>query len=1051
MLKQGKALETQKLTPVDEIGNGYVLPTWLMHSQHTIAVLFDQSSTILTANLHFWQVFQGEASSLFQFTKLFSPSDWQQLDLLCQPLFQQTTAQPPVNYRSTHEEQQLEIRWEFSLYAGEKAGCCLGIGQPVSYEAKGRLQLLEKLAASLPVVIYQFHYTPNGKVTIPFVSPQLANLWGIEPNSILQNGQTIFEAIHPEDLGAVADRLQQNFVNKEPWNYSFRIIHPEKGVRWMDSYGIPEVHPDQSITWYGYISDCTEERTLKEKAEWLSKTADLTESCILLLSPQFRVIWANRRFLEQSGFSQEAIKGQTLESLECYPGISGQLKPGQRFHGEILTCKKVKPAHWASLQIQPIAEGDNLLGHMLVEEDITGRKLQELALKEAKADYDDLVRLMPSGIYKFKKHTDGRCGFSYLSPRWFVLNGISPDAIQTQDALPFHIFHPDDAPEFMARHAYAIQHNAPFECEARHLVHGTYHWMYVRSYPRELPDGSVEWIGNQWDITDKKNQEHQLAQSEEKFRLIAENTSDGIGIISAGNILTYVSPSYARQLGFSQEALIGLPLENILAMVHPNDVERVMQRIQKAWQQQEEDYYLTLRVRKQDGGYIWREDHIKQFFDEKGAIRQTYVVSRDITARKKAEASIRYLKGLYILLLEISNYFINVKPGEIDQAILTMLSKVGKFVRADRVYVFDYFLEEQILRNTHEWCAEGVQPEIENLQQIPLDAFPEWYETHRQGKIFEVTDVESLPLGHPVRAVIEPQGIQSLITIPLVRDGIAIGFLGFDAVSKKRVFKQDEVAILKLMADLLVNVKEKIRTGEKLQKSQNETARALEIVNQQNSRLLEFAYIVSHNIRSHASNLQGLVNLATLGHAEEQPKYLQMMGKATGNLLTTLNHLNEVITIQKTTALHKEPILLRELVTHTLQSLNYELDDKQVEVILQIPEDLHIQANPAYLESVLLNLLTNAIKYRHPGRQPKIEITALQKENRVACVVADNGMGIDLAQHGHKLFGMFKVFHNHPDARGIGLFITKNQVEAMGGKIQVSSEVGKGTVFTIIL
>jgi signal transduction histidine kinase len=104
---------------------------------------------------------------------------------------------------------------------------------------------------------------------------------------------------------------------------------------------------------------------------------------------------------------------------------------------------------------------------------------------------------------------------------------------------------------------------------------------------------------------------------------------------------------------------------------------------------------------------------------------------------------------------------------------------------------------------------------------------------------------------------------------------------------------------------------------------------------------------------------------------------------------------------------------------------------------------------PEYLESILLNLITNAIRYKQPGRKPVIFLQSYLKNDQPYLEVSDNGMGIDLDRHGDKMFGMYKTFHHNPDAKGIGLFITRNQVETMGGSISVTSTVNIGTTFKI--
>jgi signal transduction histidine kinase len=102
-----------------------------------------------------------------------------------------------------------------------------------------------------------------------------------------------------------------------------------------------------------------------------------------------------------------------------------------------------------------------------------------------------------------------------------------------------------------------------------------------------------------------------------------------------------------------------------------------------------------------------------------------------------------------------------------------------------------------------------------------------------------------------------------------------------------------------------------------------------------------------------------------------------------------------------------------------------------------------------YLESILQNLLSNAVKYRATNRHLRLHISSAIVNEKTELRVSDNGLGIDLERFGEKLFGLHKTFHDNKEARGVGLFLTKTQVEAMGGSITVESEVDKGTTFTI--
>jgi len=123
--------------------------------------------------------------------------------------------------------------------------------------------------------------------------------------------------------------------------------------------------------------------------------------------------------------------------------------------------------------------------------------------------------------------------------------------------------------------------------------------------------------------------------------------------------------------------------------------------------------------------------------------------------------------------------------------------------------------------------------------------------------------------------------------------------------------------------------------------------------------------------------------------------------------------------------------------------------NKNAKIINTIEDDVKINVIPAYLDSILMNLFTNAIMYKSPDRDPIITLSSSRENGYTILSINDNGLGIDLKKYGDKLFGMYKTFHDNADAKGIGLFLTKNQIEAMGGKITVSSEVGQGTTFYI--
>ncbi len=232
--------------------------------------------------------------------------------------------------------------------------------------------------------------------------------------------------------------------------------------------------------------------------------------------------------------------------------------------------------------------------------------------------------------------------------------------------------------------------------------------------------------------------------------------------------------------------------------------------------------------------------------------------------------------------------------------------------------------------------------------------------------------------------------------------------------------------------------------------TEKELRTTLDLVSEQNKRLLNFNYIVSHNIRSHASNISGLVDLLVTGRNKDERKNIEsLLSLASLNLMTTIEDLNKVITIQRNINEQRLTINLLESVSSTINVLKGEIHHHNILVEVEISPSLEIYFNQSYLDSILLNLISNAVKYHNTEKRPEIVLKAYKMDDYIVLEVIDNGLGIDMKRHGEKLFSMYKTFHGNPDARGLGLFITKSQVDALGGKIEVDSQPGQGSTFRV--
>jgi len=229
-----------------------------------------------------------------------------------------------------------------------------------------------------------------------------------------------------------------------------------------------------------------------------------------------------------------------------------------------------------------------------------------------------------------------------------------------------------------------------------------------------------------------------------------------------------------------------------------------------------------------------------------------------------------------------------------------------------------------------------------------------------------------------------------------------------------------------------------------------ELRKLIKVTSSQNEKLVNFAHIVSHNLRSHSANFSMLLNFLKDEESEsEKQRITDMLFDSSNNLMETLNTLNDVVDINTKRGLQKKLILLNTKIKTIEQSLSADLISSNAKIINKVPSHVKIKVIPAYIDSILSNFLTNAIKYKSPDRDPIIELEAAKESDYIVLSIKDNGLGIDLKKYGDKLFGMYKTFHDKEDARGIGLYIAKNQIETMNGKVSVISQVGLGTTFKI--
>ncbi|MBT1707857.1 hypothetical protein KK062_06480 [Fulvivirgaceae bacterium PWU5] len=220
----------------------------------------------------------------------------------------------------------------------------------------------------------------------------------------------------------------------------------------------------------------------------------------------------------------------------------------------------------------------------------------------------------------------------------------------------------------------------------------------------------------------------------------------------------------------------------------------------------------------------------------------------------------------------------------------------------------------------------------------------------------------------------------------------------------------------------------------------------------QNKQLEQFAFIVAHNLRSPVARLLGLTNLAKLvdPHGDEVGVILQKVAESGKELDTVIHDLSNILEIRNGQRKQFETVSLTLRLASACMALKDEIDASHARITQDLSAADALYTISPYIESILYNLISNAIKYRHPDRIPVISIRTAVVDGLVRLMVKDNGLGLDMQRHGDKLFHLYQRFHRDGEGRGIGLYLVKSQVEAIGAHISMQSTPQEGSEFTIV-
>ncbi len=458
---------------------------------------------------------------------------------------------------------------------------------------------------------------------------------------------------------------------------------------------------------------------------------------------------------------------------------------------------------WASNNVRVIRdEHGDIACYQSFFSDITERMRVEEALRDSEIKYKRLAENSPAVVYQFRMAPDGGLSFPYISEALLPVTGIPPRDVMADASVLIDRIFPEDAEKIRKEILESAKIQGPYFTTFRIRKGEGYIWLESRSTRENLPDGGIVFEGFFLDITERKRERESLL----KTQFAMDRASDSILWIDDEGCIVYANDSACASMGYTSEELTKMKVFDI-------DPDFPVEQ----WEQHKKEMRRRGAVtfesqhRTKDGRIFPVEISSNYFeFDDRFL---ACAFHRDITERKRA-AEAMYRRLTYEnLLSRIST--MAVEAIDLCDFLNRSIVLMGESMDVSRSYLFEHRYETDIMDNTYEWCAEGVSPQKENLQELPSDVVPWWIETIKSGRNIRFTDVEDIP-DESTKKILRSQEILSILAVPLFVDGCYYGFIGFDDCLEHRPWPQEDVDILVSISRIIAVVIERKQEEEKL-------------------------------------------------------------------------------------------------------------------------------------------------------------------------------------------------------------------------------------------
>jgi PAS domain S-box-containing protein len=426
---------------------------------------------------------------------------------------------------------------------------------------------------------------------------------------------------------------------------------------------------------------------------------------------------------------------------------------------------------------------------------------------------DGLAAQIPGVIYQFRLHSDGRTSMPYASARLYDIFGVWPEQVKEDASLLFELIHPDDREKLSETVNYSAQALENWDYEFRLVFEsGLEKWVKGSAKPEKQKDESTLWLGYIVDVTDKKKTDREIEETRERFGFYFEKAPEGFFVINKNGKYLDANPATCLMTGFTRDELLK---RGIFDLMEKDDHEKASLILKESFLKGQSEHAIPLR--RKNGDMIWLSLITARLSEE-----QIIGFCFDITEKVEAKRDLEMQLGFQIMLAAISSNFVNATICNLNDVVDDALARCGEFFMADRCYVFQFSGGYTLMSNTHEWCALGVSHQKENLQDFSVDKMEWWSSQIKEKKTINISDVcEDQHLSEFEKEFLLQQEIQSLLSIPMIANGVLMGFIGLDRVKDKAGWSNQQINQFNVVGEIISGAIAKHKAEVKLRKSES--------------------------------------------------------------------------------------------------------------------------------------------------------------------------------------------------------------------------------------